>query len=192
MPDSRQNAVVSGSLAEIRFVKSRSVAVLCVEIPIEAAENAIAMFGVPLPGQEIPVAVARLVVEREMKGLISGLTLEQRDAAFAYRGPENHGPAKIPNPGKSDRAKEAYRGLDEMGKAVTRAGMLCSSHAFQEWIGGDDVAPRDYAVYAAAKLRDRLGIKSRSEIGTDERAYRAFLDLEHQFAVYQGREPEPR
>jgi hypothetical protein len=55
------NAVIAGSFADIKSVKSRSVVVLMIEVPIERAADVVAMFGYPQPGEEVPVAVARLM-----------------------------------------------------------------------------------------------------------------------------------
>lgn len=173
------NAVVSGSLAEIKFIKTRSVCVLCIELPIENAEDAISKFGIPLPGQEIPVAVARLVVSP-----VSAEVPEIDEPAPIVS------TAKPKDPGKSDRAKESYRSLDAMGRAVTRSAIICDEPAFKSFLIDQYGFPIVHD--APAALRDVLRIKSRREIGTDERAFNAFRDVEHQFAVYQGREPEPR
>lgn len=57
------NAVIAGSFADLKTVKSRSVLQMIVEVPIEHGERLVAMFGFPQPGTEIAVAVARLVAE---------------------------------------------------------------------------------------------------------------------------------
>jgi hypothetical protein len=155
------NAVVSGSLAEIKFIKTRSVCVLCIELPIEQAEDAISKFGIPLPGQEIPVAVARLY---------------EPVAA----------PVKAPDPDKSQRGKDAYAAKDAMEKAVVRAALICRDEAFQAYAGAAT------EVQARAELCKWLGVASRREIGRSELVYRNFLNIEHGFAISQGREPEPR
>ena len=53
----------SGSYCDMRFVKSRKVAQIVVEIPIEQAAAFVAAFGAPDPAKECPVALARLVAE---------------------------------------------------------------------------------------------------------------------------------
>lgn len=53
-------AAVAGSYADLKLIKSRSVAQLVIEIPIEQAEQAVAAFGIPQPGKEVAVAVALL------------------------------------------------------------------------------------------------------------------------------------
>lgn len=56
-------AAFSGSYCDMRFVKSRKVAQIVVEIPIEQAAAFVAAFGAPDPAKECPVALARLVAE---------------------------------------------------------------------------------------------------------------------------------
>lgn len=54
------DAVITGTYSDFKLVKTRSVAQIVIEVPIEKAQEAIALFGVPQPGAEVPVAVARL------------------------------------------------------------------------------------------------------------------------------------
>lgn len=53
-------AAFAGTYSDLKLVKSRSVAQVVVEIPIEKAEGFIAAFGMPIPGAERPVALALL------------------------------------------------------------------------------------------------------------------------------------
>lgn len=57
MPD---HAVITGTYSDLKFIKGRSVVQIVVEAPIEAGEQIVAAFGTPQPGNEIPVAIARL------------------------------------------------------------------------------------------------------------------------------------
>ena len=57
-------AVIQGTFADLKSVKTRSVVQMVVEIPIEQAEQVIKAFGFPQPGAEIAVAVARLDPEK--------------------------------------------------------------------------------------------------------------------------------
>lgn len=50
--------VFNGSYADFKPVKTRSVWQVVIEIPAERAAEFVKLFGVPLPGQEQPVAVA--------------------------------------------------------------------------------------------------------------------------------------
>lgn len=55
-----EKSVFSGDYTDIRFVKSRKVAQIVMEIPIEQATAFVAAFGAPDPSTGIPVAIARL------------------------------------------------------------------------------------------------------------------------------------
>ena len=55
-------AAIAGTLADFKLVKTRSVCAFIVEVPIEQADEALRILGgVPRPGAEVPVALARLV-----------------------------------------------------------------------------------------------------------------------------------
>jgi hypothetical protein len=102
-------------------------------------------------------------------------------------------PVKAPDSTKSERGKERYAQADDMERARTRASLLCKDMAFRRWIVRDipeiAVASTDMAVDI---LRDEIGVKSRSEIASDERAYQAFLALETEYLQSQGRLAEAR
>lgn len=53
-------AVTKGTYSDLKFVKSRKVAQITVEIPIEQADDFISAFGTPRPDKETWVALARL------------------------------------------------------------------------------------------------------------------------------------
>lgn len=53
-------AGISGTYSDLKLVKTRSVVQIVVEVPIEQAEAVVRAFGIPQPGKEIPVALARL------------------------------------------------------------------------------------------------------------------------------------
>lgn len=54
-------AALSGTFADFKLVKTRSTAQIVVEVPIEQADAALAALGgLPIPGSEKPVALARL------------------------------------------------------------------------------------------------------------------------------------
>ena len=59
-------AAIDGSFADFKLVKTRSVAQLIIEIPIERADQALnALGGVPRYDSERPVAIARLAVQSD-------------------------------------------------------------------------------------------------------------------------------
>lgn len=53
-------AAFSADYVDLRFVKSRKVAQIIVELPIEQATAFVAAFGAPDPSTGVPVAIARL------------------------------------------------------------------------------------------------------------------------------------
>lgn len=53
-------AAFSGDYCDLKFVKTRKVAQITIEIPIEQAAAFVASFGAPDPSQGVPVALARL------------------------------------------------------------------------------------------------------------------------------------
>lgn len=55
------NAVIDGLYSDFKFVKTRGVAQVVIEIPLERAQRFVEMFGVPNPAEEAWVAVAKLV-----------------------------------------------------------------------------------------------------------------------------------
>ena len=53
-------ATFKGEYAGLKFLPSRSVCAIIIEIPIEQGAEFVARFGTPLPGSTAPVAIARL------------------------------------------------------------------------------------------------------------------------------------
>jgi len=53
-------ATFSGTYSDLKLIRSRKVAVVCIEIPIEAAAAFVAAFGMPNPAEETWVAIARM------------------------------------------------------------------------------------------------------------------------------------
>ena len=56
----KNNKIIQGTYSDYKIVKSRSVAQIIVEIPLETAESFVQMFGMPLPSKEKWVALAML------------------------------------------------------------------------------------------------------------------------------------
>jgi hypothetical protein len=55
-----QKAVFTGVYSDARMIKSRSVAMVSIEIPIERYQEFIALFGAPIPGESKWVAIAAM------------------------------------------------------------------------------------------------------------------------------------
>src|SRR5260370_770059 len=98
------NAVVSATYSDFKIVRTRSVAQIVLELPIEQAQGFVDAFGLPIPGSEIHVAIARLRAEPKAVDLL-----------------------------RSERGKEQYRAKDAMDQAAVRAVLLCKDLKFQLW-----------------------------------------------------------
>jgi hypothetical protein len=55
-----EQVVIQGTFADLKTVKTRSVVQMVIEVPIEQGAQIVSAFGFPRPGEEVPVAVARL------------------------------------------------------------------------------------------------------------------------------------
>lgn len=169
-----QNAIVAGSFADIRTVKSRSVVVLHIEVPIERAAEVIDKFGFPQPGNEIPVAVARLVAE----------------------------PSPVPaQPEQS--SKPVGRKWDDMTYAQ-QAGIACGEPEFWTFLEAKThniiVDPEDGPLgpigeqragnRAAYEVRDICKVKSRREFDTDEAAAERWRTLYGEYKRWRAGQRE--
>lgn len=158
------NAVVSATYSDFKIVRTRSVAQIVLELPIEQAQGFVDMFGLPIPGSEIHVAIARL-----------------REAPAE---------AKPVDVSKSERGKELYRSKDAMEQAAIRACILCDDLKFQLWASKHSI-PGAHST-TAEWLRAELRIKSRNEISSNARAYKAFLAIEEEYKQAAGLAAEMR
>jgi hypothetical protein len=53
-------AAIQGDYVDLRFIKSRKVCQIVIEVPIEAGAVFVAAFGTPNPATTVPVAIARI------------------------------------------------------------------------------------------------------------------------------------
>ena len=85
-PVDEKRAVITGSFAEFKTVKNRSVGQIIIEVPIEATNEALMRLGgLPMPGKEPPVAVALLnskVLEKEQAQPPNSPSLAQQAGAY--------------------------------------------------------------------------------------------------------------
>lgn len=159
------NSVLAATFSDFRLVKGRKVAQLVMEVSIEQAETALALFGMPLPDRERWVALAPL--------------------------PENYGSLPEPSPPaeqsapQRDTRPQNSRQLSEMERALQRAAILCTDEQFRWWFGAADEAE------AVERMRAKIG-GSRRLIATDRRAYEAFIQIETDFRAATGQMAERR
>lgn len=152
-------AAISGSFADFKLIKSRSVAQLIIEIPIEQTDAALlALGGVPQPATERPVAIARLVERPEAKP----------DPRERYA-QSDEGTQAVTRAALLCSEQDFQRWIIPTGKPVLTKGM------------DHEAIRRAIAEAAADELRNRIDVRSRKELATDPDALARFLDLEARF-----------
>lgn len=149
-------AVFQGCYTDLKFIKTRSVAQVIVEISIERAEAFVAAFGAPLPGKEIPVAIARL------------------DPSKPATAPRNA------NGGDGGKERRAWGQL----KLAEQAGVRCEDREFQRFICEQVGLPIDGQT-AAMLVRRLCGVDSRSEITPESNAGVAWVNLDAQYLAWR-------
>ena len=175
-------AAIAGVFADYRLIKTRGVLALVIEVPVERQAEVFAALGYPMPGEEQPVAVARLANDAAQ---------EAEEKPLVGRPPPPSDPApQIVN----------CNLRDPMKAAVQRAFWLCRDPRFQEWLygrpprrpirreGGEGSTEMDAADY----LRQACGVDSRAEIAADCDAYERFLALEARYKADTGQMAEQR
>lgn len=181
-------AVIAGSFADYRLVKSRSVLQLVVEIPVEQQEQAFKALGYPLPGVEIAVAVARL---NPQAGTHSPEHQERTTVGGAGQ------QTGSPMPAGEHHQRARYAAMSPAEQAVTRAAMLPKDERFRAWVAHerwngkqDDMASEHTAI---EHIRERCcGGSSRKMIADIPEYLDRFLALETSFRVDVGELPRPR
>lgn len=121
-------AVITGTFADCRTVKTRSTLQLVIEIPIEDADQALKVLGgVPQPGKEQHVAVARLNARAEPKAKKGSLAQQAgilaSDARFLAFLAETH----------PHIVKEGADAIREICGVDSRAEFDTDPHAGQRW-----------------------------------------------------------
>jgi hypothetical protein len=150
--------VLQATYSDIRTVKSRGVCQIVLEMPIEGMAAAFDLLGAPVPGNEVWVAVARL------------------RAPQAAPVPElDH----KPEPPANDDANKPPRPLSQV------SAILCNIVAFRRFIHeekGFEVIPT--VDEAATWVREKCGVKSRSEFDTDETAAANFRRIRGEYDAW--------
>lgn len=153
-------AAIRADFADFRQVKSRKVAQLIFEVPLEQLPEVMEVLGWPRPDGNIPVGIARLVAE-----------IGPDDVA-------KRGGQSVPSSATPVTPSASGEGQD-IRRTYTRsqmAAILCRDVQFQFWIaqqyggGADPVIPSDVndaAIVANGMLKDLLDIKSKSILDTD-------------------------
>lgn len=159
---------IKATFSDWRTVKGRKSLQLIFEIPLEQQAEVLTMLGAPMPDNPVWCGIARL---------------------------EEPAPAK-PASDRSEKAREAYAAMDKMEQARVRAVRMCKDPAFQRWIAEElphiEACGKTEEDKAAVLMRAGLEIASRSQIATNEQAYKRFLVLEAEFKAHTGQLAEAR
>lgn len=150
-----QPAAIKGSFADFKLVKTRKLAQVVIEIPIEEADHALAVLGgLPRSDNERWVAIARL---------------------HAGAAPSPTPADNVPSDTASQPRNHASPSAKRERTPAERAGFLCTLPEFQQWID------RKSEEAAANWLRSRCGVVSRAQITTNPDAHEAFKRIEDAF-----------
>lgn len=152
------NSVLAATFSDFRLVRGRKVAQLILEIPIEQAEAALHLIGMPMPDCERWVAIAPMVGDPNAPAV---------SPPAEQAAPPTH--RNVP-----ERAP-----LEGWERDRQRAVMLCKDTRFQAWCGCADEAQ------TIAHMRAQIG-GSRSGIATDHETHRQFLSLETTYRADTG------
>lgn len=153
-------AIFAGAYCDMKFIRSRSVAQVIVEIPIERSADFIAAFGAPSPGAEVPVALARIDPNAEKAA---------------------------PEPRKPSGEAEPRRKFASLSLAQ-QAGMRCADKDFQRFLaernGASDMVATD-AESTAQTVREICQVGSRSDIRAENVSGAIWQNLEADFQEWK-------
>lgn len=183
-------AAISGSFADYRLVKSRSVLQLVIEVPVEQQGAAFAALGYPLPGTEIPVAVARM----NSPAGTHQPSNERIEATGSSPGKDAPRPV-----GEPSSAYQRYHNASAPQRAVMRAAMLAKDVRFRAWIPQQDDCPFGTPFDTVSETEAEIYIRTRC-CGSNSRKLIAevpeymdrFLMMETEFKIAVGEAAEPR
>lgn len=153
---------LSGEYANLIFVKTRSVAQMQIEFPIEEGAEIVKMFGAPLPGSPVKVAVARLKLGREV----------------------------VPDIPQPDTKRASSKSWDELPLAQ-QAGIRCSEESFWKFLSDehffDENGQFDIitdAEKAAVYVRLICGVDSRADLDKSSRSRILWRGLDAKFQAW--------
>lgn len=156
---------MQGSYANLVFIKTRKVAQMHIEFPLEYAEKLVSIFGAPNPEAEIPVVVARM-----------------KAGSFKGRTPD----FESGNAGSTPAPKEHW---NEM-KLAKQAGIRCGEEDFIIWVcnacGFSSVNKWNTADSARA-VRQLCLVTSRAELDTNSEAGKRWQALNLEYEQATGR-----
>lgn len=158
-------AVITGTYADLKLIKTRKTAQMIIELPIEHVPLLIERFGMPDYGAEIPVAVARLDESVTARG---GTNTEEVTTTPDSPAASSNDPPK----------PKSY---------AQRAGILSNDPLFWKFIeettdgvwriSSHEYPPANTTDWAADYIRRECEVESRRDIIDGTEAGRRFRDL---------------
>lgn len=140
---------------DLAFRKTRKVAIVTLEIPIERANEFVAAFGTPNQATGVPVAIARI---------------DPTKAASA--------------PAISDDASPKERRKWNVLPPAQQAAMLCSKEAFQRYVSEEHTGTKPDEEATVKFVRDFCGVESRSEIRVGTPAAFKWATLDNSYLAW--------
>jgi hypothetical protein len=180
-------AAFKATYSDWKLLRTRKVVQIVLEVPVELADHAYRVLdGMPLSGEEIWVAVARLNAESEVmpNQLSNGQHALQRSDDDSSKHDARPAPA-MAQPTQPARAKQSW---DELSPAQ-QAGMLCADKSFIQFLAGEYQRGCDDENEAADIVRWYCDVESRAEIKRGTRANVLFQELVGKYRAWM-REPE--
>lgn len=153
-------AAIQADYCDLRFIKSRKVCQIVVEIPIEAGGAFVAAFGTPDPSKGVPIALARIDQNTKAIAALYGKETE----------PERKGGKLAQRAGILCSEGGFQRFVAE--RVAKMAGMAAPVN---------NIDPEDVAVF----VRNHCGVESRAELDHDVEAARKFNDLEMEYKAWK-------
>jgi hypothetical protein len=131
-------AVITGTFADFKLIKTRSTAQLVIEVPIEQADRALlALGGIPQPGRESSVAVARLDIKKVKPFERPGKRQSLAQKAALLCGDEDFRKFlsdALPHSGVPQDADEAAAFVRELCQVESRSEFDSDPEAGQRWL----------------------------------------------------------
>ena len=153
----------SGEYSDLKFIKTRSVVQMHVEFPIEEGAEIVKLFGAPLPGKPVRVAIARLNLKPELEVV--------PDNSSQERSVDKNGAGE----------KRDWSSLSP----AQQAGIRCNEPAFHLFLRDQGDSQCDSAEKAAEYVRFATGVRSRSDIGQSNEAIQKWNELEAKYQAWR-------
>jgi hypothetical protein len=157
MENSSDSAVIRADFSTFRHVPSRKVFQIVCEVPIERANEALRVLGMPNIADGTPVAIARMNPIADRSDRASNDGSDRCESA---------------PPSEGDKDQNSRRSLSQ------EAWLLCRRKDFHDYLGFDQP---DAETRTIEWLKLKCGINSRSDLDHNKDAAAAFISIKSRF-----------